>query len=68
MGAAGSSVPLASGQEGMALALLSLPALPHLLVALCKAPAQEGEWLLGERKGRLKFDAAWEAISAWAQR
>lgn len=67
MGAAGSSV-LASEQEGMALALLFLPVLPHSLVASCKAPAEEGEWLLGERKGRLKFDAAWEAISAWAQR
>lgn len=39
MGAAGFSVPVASGQEGMALALLSLPALPHSLVASCEAPA-----------------------------
>lgn len=64
-----------SSREGMAECGCLLPWLPlsrkcgrHVSsVASCKAPAQEGKWLLGERKGRLKFDASLEAISDQAQ-
>jgi len=56
--------------EGVAERGCPLPWLPLLCepVASCEAAARGGKWLLGERMGRLKFDASSEAISDQAQR
>lgn len=61
------------GKEWLSQVPLPCLSLPHqplagLPVASCKAPAQEGKWLLGPKKGRLKFDVCLEAISDQAQR